>query len=150
MEQGAFYRQRVPKRRYTGGHAPQTTQIMAPHDPVHPGGQTKQPSFTRFGTLPVEIQIMIWKEAAANLDVFVFHFNIDLIRDADREPTLDDWGYFACFTPSADLIVRTRPHRALLAAHPWARECTIKRLGGMLLPINYIPVSGSPVICGPS
>lgn len=106
--------------------------------------QTEQPSnnlFPQFGRLHAELQRLVWEQAAAGLDVPVSHFNMDIIRDADREPEPGDPGYIACFTPSTDLIRRTKDHRALLATSSLSRHVTIQSLGGQLLPINYIPVS---------
>ncbi|POS81027.1 hypothetical protein DHEL01_v200600 [Diaporthe helianthi] len=95
-------------------------------------------TFTLFADLPVELQMMIWEEAAAGLPALdIQRFTAEIIsgkqNDDPRIPAIPT----LCLTPHPDFIRSTIGYRGLFGACQLSRKFA-KRLIPSFLPIRYL------------
>lgn len=99
---------------------------------------TVSPTFTCFSRFPLELQDMVWEEAAADLPVLdIQRFTAEITMADQHTNSAGPQRPLLCFTPHADFIDSTAGHRALLRACRDSREAAQAQIDH-LLPIHYL------------
>lgn len=95
-------------------------------------------TLTCFPDLPIELQKMIWEEAAADLPVIsIQRFNAEIVLSQKIVHTRNQpRPLLICCTPHADFINLTTGHRGLLRACRESRKAAQRQID-CLLPIHY-------------